>query len=205
MNPYETLTTIAGVDVLWNGEDMMFTAGAAVNADGSPRAYAPNNKGLDYTANAGSPGNWWGVATNSKGQPYIQSGAAPKQPYKGFYISCTALCRGQYPENDVRRWINSEAIPHFTLPPQVIQAVPPVFLGCRVLAMNLRTGQEVEGVLADIGPPDKIGEVSIAAAKALGLKSDPKNGGTSEHIIQYQIFPGVPATVNGETFKLQAS
>ncbi len=205
MKPYSTLTTVAGVRVLWNGEDMMFTAGAMVNADGSPRAYAPKNKGLDYTANAGSPGNWWGVATNDEGVPYVQNGTAPKQPHRGFYISTTALFRGKYQENDVRRWIDSEAVPHVTLPPQVIQMVDPVFLGCRCMLMNLKNGMECEAVLADIGPKNKIGEISIAAAKALGLNSDPKKGGTSDKIIEYHIFPSVPATVNGETFKLQGS
>lgn len=208
MKPYETLITIGGVQVLWNGEDLMFTAGAAVNADGSPRCYGPNNIGLDYTANGGSPGNWWGVVTHngqSNGKPIIQSGQAPAQPAKGFYISTTALFRSKYPEKDVRRWIDSETVPHVTLPPQVIQAVDPVFLGCRCLLMNLKTGQEVEAVLADVGPKGKIGEYSIAAAKALGLNPSPKNGGTSEKIIQCQIFPGVPAEVNGEKFKLQPS
>lgn len=205
MTTYKTLMTVAGVPVLWNGEDMMFTAGAMVNADGSPRAYAPKNKGLDYTANAGSPGNWWGVATNNEGVPYVQNGNAPKQPVKGFYVSTTALSRSKYAESDVRRWIDSETVPHVTLPPQVIASVPPIFLGCRCLLMNLKTGLEVEAVLADIGPKNKIGEISIAAAKALDINSDPKKGGTSEKIVKYMIFPGVPATVNGEQFTLQAS
>ncbi len=208
MNPYKTLTTIGGVKVLWNGEDIQFTAGAAVNGDGSPRCYGPNNTGLDYTANGGHPGNWWGVVTDNgeeDGNPVIQSGQAPSQPIKGMYISTTAKIRGEYKEKDVRRYIDSETVPHVTLPPKVIQAVPPTFLGCRCLLFNTENGMECEAVLADVGPNNKIGEISIAAAKALGLKSDPKNGGTGKHIIQYQIFPGVPATVNGETYKLQAS
>lgn len=208
MKPYTTLDTIAGVKVLWNGEDMMFTAGAMVNADGSPRAYAPNNKGLDYIANAGSPGNWWGIETHNmkkSGTPVIQDGASPAQPHKGFYISTTAKIRSQYGPKDVRRYIDSETVPHVTLPPRVIKAVPPVFLGCRCLLMNLKNGMECEAVLADIGPNNKIGEISIAAAKELGLNPDPKRGGTSEKIVEYHIFPGVPATVNGETFALQPS
>lgn len=208
MKPYSTLMTIAGVPVLWNGEDIMFTAGAMVNADGSPRCYHPDNTGLDYTANGGSPGNWWGVETHnmkSSGEPVIQSGSKPKQPWKGYYISTTAKIRGQYGPKDVRRYIDSETIPHVTLPPQVIKAVPPIFLGCLCHLMNLETGLECDAVLADIGPKNKIGEISIAAAAALGINPSPKKGGTSKKIIQYQIFPGVPAVVNGETFTLQAS
>jgi len=208
MKPYSTLTTIAGVKVLWNGEDIFFTAGAAVNGDGSPRCYGPNNIGLDYTGNGGEPGNWWGVVTHngkSSGTPVIQNGKAPAQPHKGFYISTTALVRGEYPEKDVRRWIDSEIVPHVTLPPKVINAVAPIVKGCRCVLFNRKTGLECVAVLADVGPNDKIGEISIAAAKALGLNPDPKKGGTSEHIIDYHIFPGIPAEVNGEKFELQAS
>ena len=36
------------------------------DADGSPRAYCPGNKGLDFTANAGKEGHWYGVVTDIK-------------------------------------------------------------------------------------------------------------------------------------------
>ena len=50
-----------------------FTAGLSVDADGSPHAYnQPPNKGLDYIENAGHRGNWWGLACNHNGDPYVQ-------------------------------------------------------------------------------------------------------------------------------------
>ena len=39
----------------------------------------------------------------------------------------------------------------------------------------------MKGVVADIGPPNKIGEASIAMARALGIGHSPRTGGTSEH------------------------
>jgi hypothetical protein len=40
-----------------------------------------------------------------------------------------------------------------------------------------------------VGPASKIGEASIALAAALGIPSNPKNGGTA-HGIVYIVFPG---------------
>jgi hypothetical protein len=45
---------------------------AAVDYDGDPYAYGPNDSGRDFTANAGHPGNWWGIKTDNgrtDGQP----------------------------------------------------------------------------------------------------------------------------------------
>src|SRR5258708_2675267 len=83
-------------------------AGLAVDADGSPHAYAPSGsglQGLDYLANAGHSGNWWGIATDSHGMPYIQG---PNTPAPGYYVSTTALEDGSKAVNDPARYVNSE-------------------------------------------------------------------------------------------------
>jgi hypothetical protein len=49
-----------------------YSSGLNIDADGAPNAYSPNDTGIDYLANAGSPGNWWGIATDGSGKPYIQ-------------------------------------------------------------------------------------------------------------------------------------
>ncbi|HYV88670.1 MAG TPA: hypothetical protein VFA91_08835, partial [Candidatus Polarisedimenticolia bacterium] len=37
------------------------TSNAAIDADGAPNAYNPDNSGLDYNANAGLPDGWANV------------------------------------------------------------------------------------------------------------------------------------------------
>jgi hypothetical protein len=69
--------------------------------------------------------------------------------------------------------------------------------------MNDRTHQFAEAVAADVGPRNKVGEVSIELARRIGVPSSPRTGGTSAPIIRYHIFPGVAAVVDGRTFILQ--
>ncbi|HZD95078.1 MAG TPA: hypothetical protein VE133_12535, partial [Candidatus Sulfotelmatobacter sp.] len=42
---------------------------------------------------------------------------------------------------------------------------------------------------ADSGPADKIGEGSVALARALHVNPDPRHGGIQEEVITYLIFP----------------
>src|SRR5579872_5891755 len=68
-----------------------FHAGMAIDADGSPRAYHPDNTGLDDLKHGGYPGNWWGVATSnelSTGEPLLQNSS---DPAPGNYVSTTSL------------------------------------------------------------------------------------------------------------------
>jgi hypothetical protein len=42
---------------------------------GAPNAYHPEDKGLDFLANAGKTGNWWGIVTEDgtpSGKPVVQ-------------------------------------------------------------------------------------------------------------------------------------
>ena len=71
-NKVEQLTV--GSTSIWQIEGQtafFFEAGMAIDADGAPQAYHPepdSNLGLDFLVNAGSPGNWFGIVTDS-GQP----------------------------------------------------------------------------------------------------------------------------------------
>src|SRR5438046_3086939 len=72
-------------------------------------------------------------------------------------------------------------------------------------------------VLANAGgpgnPSNKLGEISLACAKAIGVpvgegSTHPANSGgvdADSHIIHYRLFPGVAAMVNGVTYPLQPS
>lgn len=176
-----------------------------IDADGGRRTYAPLGSGLkplDYLANAGKPGNWWGIATDSTGKPIIQG---KNDPAPGYYVSTTSLKMPGFKHGDPRREIDSETVPFIAIPSQLIKAVKPVVMGCKAIVTDAKTGKQVEAIVADAGPRDHLGEGSIALAKALVVPSDPKKGGSSQVRFKYQIYPGVQATINGVTYPLQPS
>ena len=93
-----------------------FKAGMAIDADGSPRAYHPDNTGLDDLKHGGYPGNWWGIATSNElttGEPLIQK---PTDPFPGFYVSTTSLIDERFEYKNPLRYVNAEEIPYFVLP-----------------------------------------------------------------------------------------
>jgi hypothetical protein len=63
-------------------------------------------------------------------------------------------------------------------------------------------GNSVDAVVADVSGPNDIGEISIAAATALGIPSSPRRGGVDDGV-QFALWPGTPAAVNGETYLLE--
>lgn len=194
------LATIEDVPVHWDGSKLSWTTGARIDADGSPRAYGPKNSGLDYTANAGKPGNWYGIATDKKGNPIVQGKA---DPFPGMYVSTTAYVHEGFGAGNPRRYLDSEKVPYVVIPGKLRKQVPGIVLGCLARVTNTQTGETVEAVVGDVGPSNKIGEVSIALADALGIPSGARNGGISKPVITYEVFPGQVACLNGVTYRLQ--
>ena len=170
-----------GSPIIQIGNVISFTAGMNINADGSPHAYHPQGSppGLDYLANAGHPGNWWGIATYPSGQPVVQGTG---DPAPGFYVSTTAFQNPSYGTSDPRRYVNSESVPFIVLPSNFPVKVP---LGTKC-SVTYR-GKKSDAIYADIGPRFQLGEGSIALAKALGINSDPKRGGTEEKM-SYAVY-----------------
>jgi len=167
-------------------EAVAFAAGMAICADGAPNAYHPENKGIDYLANAGKPGNWWALVTHNgkaDGEPVVQG---PRDPFPGFYVSATALSDPSKPAVDPRRYVDSRIVPYIVLPKGHRQQIQ---LGDLGVVINLRNNLISPAIFADIGPSGKIGEGSIRLARNLGIKPDPKDGGAEEGII-YLVFPG---------------
>ena len=48
---------------------------------------------------------------------------------------------------------------------------------------NLRNGKTSDAIYADLGPRNKIGEGSIALARALGINPDPRRGGQDNDVL----------------------
>jgi hypothetical protein len=187
----QPILTIAGVTIstCQGSSAFFFKAGMAIDADGAPKAYHPvHGRGLDNLANAGHEGNWYGVVTDTghkNGKPITQG---PNDPAPGFYVSPTALQDKHLARTDPRRYVDSSTIPYISLPGhhgEVLHAL----LGDLAMVINGRNGHRSAAIYADVGPRAKIGEGSIALARALGLNDNARHGGTDSHSIIYIVFP----------------
>jgi Fungal chitosanase of glycosyl hydrolase group 75 len=167
----------------------VYEAGMAIDADGAPRAYHPNDRlGLDTIKHAGYPGNWWALETEDgkpSGRPVVQG---PSDPAPGYYISMTALSDpGNTNERDPRRFVDAASIPYVVLPPVGLKHAR---LGDFATIVNRRNGKIQGGIVADESASNlKMGEGSIALANALGVDSNARSGGI-ENGIAYVIYPG---------------
>lgn len=171
----------------------------AIDADGAngqtggvpvyaPPGYKPAP--LDYLANAGGPGNWYGVVTNSAGHPVKQK---PGDPAPGAYVSATSYMHRGMSRFDPRAYVDAASVIYIVLPGHWRKLARGIVLGCLAKVTDTRTGRTVDAAVLDFGPRSKLGEASIACAKYFGVPHSPKNGGTDVKRFIYQFFPSVPA------------
>lgn len=97
--------------------------------------------------------------------------------------------------------IDSDSVPGIVLPPEVIMAVPGIVLGCAAVATY--KGKDEAGVVFDVGPHYKLGELSACLARRLNINDDPNTGGVDAQAVQYRFWPGVPAVIEGVEYALQ--
>lgn len=167
-------------------EVFFFSCGMAIDADGAPDAYHRDNLGTDYLANAGKPGNWWGIATNTgkpSGEPFIQG---KNDPHPGFYVSQTSLFDRTKKRNNPERYVNANEIPYIMLSRDRAWGAK---LGDYAIVVNSKNGQQSPAIVAEIGAKNRIGEGSIALAKSLDINASPRVGGVEDGIV-YLVFPG---------------
>jgi hypothetical protein len=175
-------------------------ADADIDADGAngqnnaPAAYQSNDKGTEYLANGGMKivggkvicAEGWArdiVILGPDNQPKVFPG--------GIIASKTWYRHRDKSASDPAAYVDSETVPYIVVPPLVIQGVSGVVCGCR--ARVTYGGKSVDCVVADRGPKKKIGELSIAAARAVGLPHSPKHGGTEKAAVFYELWPGQAA------------
>jgi len=186
------LCTLQGCPVYqYAGGRGEFIADADIDADGAPHAYHPDDTGLDALANAKDrAGRFVGILTDSHGRPIVQ---ASGDPAPGYYISTTTYEDTDQPEATQRRYVDAERVPFIVVSPRIRRLARGIVLGCRARVTHTRTGRSVDAVVADIGPLRRIGELSIAAARAIGIPSSPRTGGESARIVRYEFWPGEAA------------
>jgi len=186
---------------------MIDTDGANGQTGGVP-VYGPKGftpEPLDFLANAGEPGNWFGIVTDTgrrDGNPVLQNSNGP---VPGAFVSATSYRWPELARTDPRAYVDAASVPYIVLPGHWRKEAIGVVLGCKAIVRDSKTGKilEASGVL-DFGPQGKLGEASIACAEFFGIPSSPKSGGTTEKRFVYTFFPRIPAMINGITYQLQA-
>src|SRR5262249_19972237 len=164
---------------------VLFAGGMTIDADGAPNAYAPKNRGLDYTANARNASGWVALVTNAKGRPVIQRTG----PYRGYYVSTTSLQRENIrdPRNP-KKYLDATRIPYIALPADFARQFG-IALGDFAVIVNNKTGRLAYAIYGDVGPKGRVGEGSIALANRLGIPSNPRHDSVPDGIT-YLVFPG---------------
>lgn len=171
--------------------------GDGANGQSSLPCYAPHGvPSLDLLANAGHPGNWWGILTDNgraDGNPVVQDAT---QPAPGAYISTTSYQFSHYPNGspmparDVNRYLDAAAVLFIVVPRSFQRGVPGVVLGCYCEVWRPgRDGGALDmttGIVGDIGP--KFGEASLAMCKLF----DPQASCRGSNIgrVSYRVWPG---------------
>ncbi len=179
---------------------VFFTADGDIDADGAngqnggPVAYRVDNKGTENLANGGMAihdgkvicAKSWArdiVILGPDNQPKVFDG--------GIIASLTWYRHPGKSANDPAAYVDAETVPYIVVPSLIIQSVPGVVRGCK--ARVTLGNKSVDCVVADKGPRNKIGELSIAAARAIGVPSSPRTGGTEKPEILYELWPGIAA------------
>ena len=203
--PFEKWQSYKGTQLYRNapsGAYFYATERAAVDADGAPNAYHPDDvgkpcgasgAGLDCPGNAGFPGtSWWPtVLARDPAQPskgYVQ----PDGPNKGFFVSKTALTDPSNASDiDPSRYVDSTTVPYLVFPGPFNSLKGTGGLGDVGVAYHTATNKWTPFIVADIGPPDPLGESSIALLKSLGgTDPNPRNGsGVAAGKVMYIVFP----------------
>jgi len=191
--------TIANVQI--NEDDdgrVWYTSGASIDADGAngqngqPPAYNDTDTGTDYLANGGMrlvDGRV--VRTGSSRIAILGPDEQPRVFPGGVIASKTWYAYPGIPADDPSAYVDAETVPYVVVPPLIVKQTAGVVRGC--YARVTYQGKTVECVVADMGPSDRIGELSIAAARALGIRHSPRNGGLKEKVVGYELWPGQAA------------
>jgi len=177
---------------------VFYTADGDIDADGAngqngaPAAYRADDKGTESLANGGMAiRDGRVICAKSWARDIVILGPdnEPKIFPGGIIASRTWYRHPGKPANDPAAYVDAEMVPYIVVPPLIIQTTAGVVRGCK--ARVTWHSKSVDCVVADKGPSNKIGELSIAAARAIGLPSSPRNGGTDKPEILYELWPGV--------------
>ena len=177
-----------------------FLADADIDADGAngqhgaPAAYKVDDSGTELLANGGMKivqGKVVCAKSWARGIVILDNDNEPKVFPGGIIASMTWYRHPGKAKDDPAAYIDSETVPYIVVPALVIQKTAGIVRGCK--ARVTWQGKSVDCVVADRVPASKIGELSIAAARAVGLPASPRTGGTTKPDVLYELWPGIAA------------
>lgn len=179
---------------------VFFMADGDIDADGAngqnggPAAYKTDNSGTEHLANGGMAiKNGRVICAESWARDIVILGPdrEPRVFEGGVIASKTWYRHLDKAEDDPAAYVDSETVPYIVVPSLIIRGTVGVVRGCK--ARVTRGERSVDCAVADKGPRTKIGELSIAAARALGLNPSPRHGGTENQELLYELWPGIAA------------
>lgn len=177
-----------------------YTADADIDADGAngqnrgPVAYKADDTGTEALANGGMriDGQKVVCAHPWAGDVVILGADNEPKVFPGGVIASKTWYRHPGKSaDDPGAYVDAETEPYIVVPPLVVQRTVGIVRGCR--ARVTWKGKSVDCVVADKGPLGKVGELSIAAARQLGINPSPRTGGLKAAEVLYELWPGVPA------------
>lgn len=177
-----------------------FTADADIDADGAngqnggKPAYKVDDTGSEFLENGGMrivSGKVICAKSWARDIVILDTDNQPKVFANGIIASTTWYKYSGFNRNNPAAYVDAETIPYIVVPPIIIQETVGVVRGCKARATY--QGKSIECVVADRGPKNKIGELSIAAARALGINPSPRNGGTERAVVLYELWPDIAA------------
>ena len=125
----------------------------AVDADGAPNAYHPEDIGLDFLANAGYPNqSWWNSVLvpdpDNPDRAYTQKSGE----FTGYFVSKTSLQDKVQAVTDPTRYVDARNIPYLVFPGSYYRMRGTGLLGDLGYAINLTSGAHSPFVVAVIVP-----------------------------------------------------
>ena len=101
------------------------------------------------------------------------------------------------------KYLNAGRDPYIVVPPQLRKHFKPTkIMGCKAQLTHTTAQISAEGLVGEIGPPNKTGEAAYCLAKIVNPKIT-HNSGDKRRIYLYEFWPGIPALINGKAFALE--
>jgi hypothetical protein len=180
---------------------VFFTAHCEIDADGAngqegkPVAYRADDTGSEALENGGMERTADGRVTYtdpSTDTAILGADGLPKIYPDGMVASKTWYVVPDVALDDPRAYLDAETVPYIVINPLVMHQTRSPVRGC--FARVTWRGTSVNCVVGDLSGDHRIGEISIAAARALGIPNlSPRNGGVSAAEVVYEVWPGQAA------------
>jgi hypothetical protein len=176
--PFIAIFVFASVSYAQPASNFIIVNKLALDIDGSPHAYHPNNEGTDYNSNGGInkteatqnrfplKGNrGYGIAKKLSGDKKYYTGFLTPE---GYFVSQTTPYNHSKPDSVPEHYANAETIPYIAYSPGWKKlGVKPLDIA---YVINLETGKAYAAIFTDYRNNDNETEISLALANALSIK-----------------------------------